>query len=275
MQKKIAAAATGGMLSSPRKQNGNPSPNESDPQRRFLMKSKTTLRLLAAAIAISLIAIGLVLKNTSISKGTLTQVFNPGPPGLIQSDKLLVIDHTQQETKLINDLEAGPPKDIKESVFKGTITITARGDDCRSLTFGKMYVIWDGKGELPVDPFAAFYPGVESSFVGHTCIPARITPFSGDSTGITGTKTDLPSWPKDGNIRFLNMRGRMFVQSDGPLLLGGSSTMSTAQGSAAVEFTAASTDPFVFRVTKNGYQYISGSGTVKLPGGKVYRFPQI
>jgi hypothetical protein len=62
--------------------------------------------------------------------------------------------------------------------------------------------------------------------------------------------------------------------SDGPLIFGGSSTMNTTQGAAAVELTASSADPFVFQVTKNGYQYISGTGTVKLPSGKVYTFPE-
>jgi hypothetical protein len=56
------------------------------------------------------------------------------------------------------------------------------------------------------------------------------------------------------------------------MIVSGSVSIAMTQGAAVVEFTASSSDPLIFKLTKNGYRYISGTGTVKLPSGNVYEF---
>jgi len=154
-----------------------------------------------------------------------------------------------------------------ESAFKGTITVTAHDSDCRTLSFA-IDVTWAGGGgqDLPLEPFAVFYPGITFRFVGDSCIPAKGTEFDADNRSLSGTPMT------DANIMLVGS-GRKSLESDGPVNLTGSSVMDTSQGTAVVEFIASPDSPLVFQLTRDGYQYISGSGTVKLPDGKIYAFP--
>jgi hypothetical protein len=63
------------------------------------------------------------------------------------------------------------------------------------------------------------------------------------------------------------------ITSSGPTNLSGSVSMTVPQAEPDVEFTSAPDAPLLFQLRSDGYHYISGSGTVKLPSGRVYTFP--
>jgi hypothetical protein len=62
--------------------------------------------------------------------------------------------------------------------------------------------------------------------------------------------------------------------SSGPMLLSGNVSMAMSASGAVIDFDSSLSDPLVFQLTKSGYQYVSGTGGVKLPSGKVYTFPE-
>jgi len=58
----------------------------------------------------------------------------------------------------------------------------------------------------------------------------------------------------------------------GALIVSGKESLVPPFAGSTIDFDASPSDPVSFQVTKNGYQYISGKGSVKLPSGKVYKF---
>lgn len=149
-------------------------------------------------------------------------------------------------------------EDIGGGELKGTISASANPSDCRSVTF----TIGDVLADHAPDPFYVFYPGIEFRYFGHSCIPARGSPaklaFHVDTKAGPGASMGLDN-------------GRLV--SSGPVIVSGSVAMSTPIGNAVIDFSASTDQPLVFQLTKNGFQYVSGSGSVTLPGGKTYKFP--
>lgn len=150
--------------------------------------------------------------------------------------------------------------EVANAQYRGTVSANATDSDCRALTFAitdDVHVTFTRDGGMP-EEFQVFYPGIALKFVGHTCIPAKGAEFTSHQ-----------------HINFSGGFGLMngTLSAGDAVTLGGVVTTSLDPETAVVEFDASPNDPFVFEITKRGYMYVSGSGRVTLPSGKVYNFP--
>ncbi len=152
-------------------------------------------------------------------------------------------------------------KDAGENEFQGTISVSAAEADSRSVKFN-IDVTSNSNAGLSTDGFDIFYPGIKFTFVGCSCIPANGTKYIADNhVSITAGA--------GGGMALVDGQ----LVSTGPMMVSGTVSIALTPDANVIEFTSA-TDPLVFLLTKNGYQYISGTGTVKLPDGKIYKFAE-
>jgi len=180
------------------------------------------------------------LSVTGVSRTVPTS--SPTSPGLLPSEDLII-------------------KDVTETEFKGTVSVSAADADCRRVMFN-VEATYTSKGGLP-GAFGVFYPGLTFRFAGHSCIPAKTAQFN--------ARYDVRTEPGPGASMGLS-EGRLV--SSGPMVARGTVSMAMSDDAAVIDFNASPADPLVFQLTKDGYQYISGTGTVKLPGRKVQAFPE-
>jgi hypothetical protein len=197
----------------------------------------------------------------------LSQVNGPkSPPSAATPPK------ASSKTTTAKSAAVGPPlvTEINQLVLaedaKGTgvVTITGQSDDCSEQKFaGKMDV---GPGYEQASGGAAFIslmflPGVRHSYSGKACLPAA----------------DMNFKIVDGNIHAdteSNGRteiGRMTVS--GPAEITCTIGLDPANQAKAFQIRSTGAKPLVLEVTKRGYRYVSGSGTVQTPSGKRFNFP--
>jgi hypothetical protein len=182
------------------------------------------------------------LSVSSLAKPAALPVALPATPGLVASEDLLI-------------------KDASDGEYKGTISVASTGADCRSVRFS-IDVTHAGSQPQGMD-FGIFYPGITFRFGEHSCIPAKETPFN------AGYNVSMKPGPGAGMGL---VEGKLV--SSGPMLLSGNVSMAMSASGAVIAFDSSLSDPLVFQLTKSGYQYVSGTGGVKLPSGKVYMFPE-
>ncbi len=182
------------------------------------------------------------LSVSSPAKPTPLALALPATPGLVGSEDLLI-------------------KDASDGEYKGTISAASTAADCRSMRFS---IDVTHAGSQPQGMgFGLFYPGITFRFGEHSCIPARATSFN--------AAYNVSATPGPGAGMGL-VEGKLV--SSGPMLLSGSVSMAMSASGAVIDFESSLSDPLVFQLTKGGYQYVSGTGSVKLPSGKVYTFPE-
>jgi hypothetical protein len=110
----------------------------------------------------------------------------------------------------------------------------------------------------------SFYAiGAEHRFAGHVFIPL----VNEDAEYAFDVKRELS---RSGEIGFSFSGGSLTPLS---IYVFNATVASTLKENAkALEVTASPKDPLILNVTDQGYKYLKGSGTVKLPSGKVYTF---
>src|SRR5579872_793967 len=105
-------------------------------------------------------------------------------------------------------------------------------------------------------------PGISLRFMGHACIPSK-------AGGTYSQQNNVSVKPEPGGSMALD-EGQLVTR--GALIVSGKESLVHPFAGSTIDFDASPSDPVSFQVTKNGYQYISGKGSVKLPSGKVYKF---
>jgi hypothetical protein len=151
--------------------------------------------------------------------------------------------------------------------FSGTIAVTADSSDCRIVEFtvDKVRVApaaGEDSANMSPDAFSIFYPGITFRFANHSCIPAKGTSpgihFNLEVNGEPGASMGLQN-------------GRLVTS--GPLIVSGKNTTGAPFAASIIDIEPSTSDSLVFELTEQGYRYISGTGSVKLPSGKVFKFP--
>ncbi len=61
--------------------------------------------------------------------------------------------------------------------------------------------------------------------------------------------------------------------SSGPMLITGNISTAIPSKSQVLVFDSSEGNDLVFELTAGGYRYVSGKGTLELPGGVKYTFP--
>lgn len=143
---------------------------------------------------------------------------------------------------------------------KGSVRVTASGGDCLTSAFETAYQTLPGPplpgGHEPA-VVLGFVPGVEHSFSGNICWP---TP------GMAVTFNDAEyGWKQtfgDGG-----------AEIQGPVKAKGKLTIEKAAIAAAIRIQSRGPGPLRLVVTTAGYKYVSGTGTLRTPGGKTYSWP--
>ena len=206
-----------------------------------------SLVYLAGTLALSGIQILGQESATTSKPKSVNQASQPHLRGIIPRNELIISDVDGQQ-------------------FSGTIKVTGQTTDCHAVDFvmQDVHIKSDSEGGSTKSPanFSIFYPGITFQFADHVCIPAKgatvryrsnvsITPEPGGGMGLSG--------------------GALVTR--GGFIVTGRETVIPPHASSAVEFDPSPQAPLVFELTDKGFRYISGMGIVKLPSGKVYKFP--
>ncbi len=144
----------------------------------------------------------------------------------------------------------------KGSTYKGKITLKSTDDGCRSMNLDVDVSITSKKG---VTDFELFYPGIEFEFTNDCCLPARKTPY---------TKRQSVQFEASGGMGF--EEGELV--SRGPIEATGRISLVVDKSKPVFEISTSLDEPLVLILTKRGFEYVSGRGSVKVPSGKLYEF---
>lgn len=169
----------------------------------------------------------------------------PAPPPVAPADSLIPASELLIE-------------DGAETDYTGTITVSAP-DNPRSVNYA-VDVAYVGVLGVPKG-FDVFLPGITFKFLGACCIPAKST--------VCDAQDRVAVTPAPGN-RLVLQDGRLV--SMGPLSIKGYVAINLPPAVNVVEFSSSASDPLVFKLTRQGMSYLSGTGTVRIPSGKVFTF---
>ncbi len=157
-------------------------------------------------------------------------------------------------------------KDANGQKFSGIIKVTADAAECRSVSFEMhdVRIIHSSEEKFTKSPgaFDIFYPGISLRFVGHACIPSK-----GSSLSLN---PDISIEPEPGGSMGLDHNQ---LVTAGALIVTGKESLVAPFADSTIDFDASPNDALIFQITESGYQYTSGTGSVRLPGGQVYNFP--
>jgi len=157
-------------------------------------------------------------------------------------------------------------KDANGQKFSGTIKVTADAAQCRSVSFEMhdVRIIHSSEEKFTKSPgaFDIFYPGISLRFVGHACIPSK-----GSSLSLN---PDISIEPEPGGSMGLDHNQ---LVTAGALIVTGKESLVAPFADSTIDFEASPDDALIFQITESGYQYTSGTGSVRLPSGQVYNFP--
>ena len=164
---------------------------------------------------------------------------------------------------------------IGDLEYSGRASYTPDAADCRKAKVESEIIIKysDTPHFVPTDITILYFPGVEHHFSGRTCFPTQQARVGREEYLLFETK-DVPQAARvipDGNLSSKTF-GEMLARN-GNVRIRGSANFSVNAESPVFEITAEGDQPFVLRLTDEGYKYVSGKGTVKSPNGKSYRFP--
>ncbi len=147
--------------------------------------------------------------------------------------------------------------------IEGTVAIRSLEDDCRQLGIG-LQVSKSGKGAMPT-LFEVYYVGLQFEFVNAVCLPTKGvgTNLNENSGGIkVGSFSSSSGSPYADEIAAPDMVVQVYKKS-----------VSSKAPVFKIKPTNAD-ENLVFVLTKDGFKYVSGKGTLKTPSGKVYTFPK-
>jgi len=149
-------------------------------------------------------------------------------------------------------------------VMNGTIRVEARNGDSMVPVFSIDVSVTAAPGkDIALAPhlFELYYSGIVFEFVGTICLPAK---------GARTTSVDEISVKAEGSGGFGLEEGKII--SKGPLKVTGSIYSTIAEGSPVYTITGNGSDHLRLMVLREGFQYVSGDGSVRVPEGKKYSF---
>ena len=107
----------------------------------------------------------------------------------------------------------------------------------------------------------AFEPGVQHHFTGKVCIPGPKLPYMEDATSNAAFKT------------ILNKDEEYIAAHEGPVNFSGSATFASKDSVGKVFMVESDANsPLTLLVTRQGYRYHSGKGSIVTPDGHRYEF---
>lgn len=152
-------------------------------------------------------------------------------------------------------------RDFPDGDFSGEINISSKENQCRQIIYS-VDVIYDGKGGFGEEgSFQIFYPGIKFKFMGDICIPDK-----GESYNF---RFHVRNEVAEGGSMGL-VDGKLVTT--GPIKISGTIDMFSANDASVYKIQSISSEPLVLLLTKIGFKYISGKGTVTIPNGQKFDF---
>jgi hypothetical protein len=141
--------------------------------------------------------------------------------------------------------------------LRGQMDVTAAAG-CRQPSYSVNVSVTSPPSGFAAEQFPLFHPGVRYKFANVVCIAA-------DNTAHRLTRN-------------LALRGSMSIEegrviSSGRMTASGSVAVTMDDGVPVFEITSDATDPLILYLSRGGFIYASGKGTLVTPAGTRYAFP--
>ena len=146
--------------------------------------------------------------------------------------------------------------------WSGEVEIRA-SENCRSFSYALS--VRSVADEIDVAGGASFMaslhiPGVRHKYFGSICYPTES--YKAELKGLEVHAEERSN--RDGNLTVIKGSS---IRVTGTVIANVDSEMSMYQVNSVLS------DPLIFLFTEKGYQYLSGSGNIRIPGGRRYDFP--
>ena len=161
-------------------------------------------------------------------------------------------------------VEIGPVTQGSAVARSGEFMVKPDANDCRMFTYSLRTSYAAGEKRAVKGSTGAvspFQPGISIGFAGHVCLPASDA---------------FPAL-----IKHIQLGGQTASGADGTFS-SANRVITSARGEVAVtvppdmevfDIRSSGSQPLIFKVTPDGYDYVKGSGTVRTPKGNLYSFP--